>query len=361
VVSVVEQNFEKGEQKMVDVLMLTAQDLSNIALRFAKCLRMLDLDVRGFKAISHMRYGDELELIKMERVSKMPYVFKTDSLLQLAKQSRVLHFTSGTFVDTGVDVTKKIVVMQYGGRPFVGRPKGRKIENKFLNRFVNYTIVHHPYLLNTGSINPCLIKPPIDTDLLLPDYERRNPNKVIIGHFPSDKEKKAVPIKGTEIIRKVLETLKRTDAKKKFEYIIETNRLPWEQHLQRLKKCDVVIECYTPMVMQDKFGEWSTATLESASLGKITVTNSFNENIYVRTYGPSEICIANNPNQMEKVLYNLINLSNAELQNKKVKTREWVVRCHSMEATAKLLWEKVYKHIFPERRPKLIYGKENES
>jgi len=344
---------------MIDVLMLTAQDLSNIALRFSQCLKMLDLDVRAFKGGSHMSYGNELELAEMVRVSKMPYVYKSRVLLPLAKQARVLHFTSGTFVDTGVDVKQKIVVMQYGGRPFVGRPQGRIIENRFLNKFVNYTIVHHPYLLNTGSINPCLIKPPIDTDLLLPDYVRRNTNKIIIGHFPSDKEDKT-PIKGTNVIRKVLEVLKRTDVKKRFEYVIETNRLPWNQHLERLKKCDIVIECYTPKVMQDKFGEWSTATLESASLGKITVTNSFNENIYVQTYGPSEICIANNPNQMEKVLYKLIMLSNEELQNKKVKTREWVVRCHSMEATAKLLWEKVYKHIFPERRPKLIYGKDNE-
>jgi hypothetical protein len=345
---------------MLDVLMLTAQDLSNIAERFATCLRMLDLTVRAFKAQSHMKYGNEIEVIKMNQISKMPYIYSCPSLFKLANEARVVHFTSGTFVDTGVDVNKKIVIMQYGGRPFVGRPRGRQIENKFLNKFVNYTIVHHPYLLNSGSINPCLIKPPIDTNLLLPDYERRDKNKIIIGHFPSDKITKKHPVKGTELIKTILSNLKDSKLKNKFEYIIDVERLPWNQHLERLKKCDIVIECYTPKVMKDVFGEWSTAALESASLGKITVTNSFNETIYARTYGPSSLCIANNPKQLRNVLIHLINLSPLDLQIYKEKTREWVVRCHSMEATARLLWEKVYKHIFPDRRPKLIFGKDNE-
>lgn len=345
---------------MPDVLMLTAQDLSNIAWRFAQCLRMLDLDVRAFKAGSHMKYGNEIEIVPMTRISKMPYIYSCPSLFHLAKQSKVLHFTSGTFVDTGVTIGQKVVIMQYGGRPFVGRPKGRKIENKFLNKFVNYTIVHHPYLLKTGSKNPCLIKPPVDTEELQPDYQRRDPNKIIIGHFPSDKRPQKHPVKGTALIKRILQELKMTDLKNKFEYIIDVQRLPWEQHLERLKKCDVVIECYTPQVMQDVFGEWSTAALESAALGKITVTNSFNEIIYARTYGPSSLCIANNPKQMRNVLIHLINLSPKELRIYKEKTREWVVRCHSMEATAKLLWETVYKYIFPDRKPKLIFGKENE-
>lgn len=336
---------------MPDVLMLTSADLSNMAFRFSECLKMLDLDVRVFKKRSHMDYLNQVETIPMVQTSKIPFIFSCPDLRSLAKQSKVLHFTSGTYVDTGIKIRKKLVVLQYGGRPFVGNPIHRRKGTAFFNKFVTYTIVHHPYLLNQGAKNDCFIKPPVDTEYLQPYYERSDPDKIIIGHFPSNELRK-----GTPNIRRVLEDLKNTKLGTKFEYLIEGERVSWVEQLERIKKCDVVIECLTPQVGLDVFGEWSTATLESASMGKITVTNSFNENIYEETYGKSEYCIANDPIQLKEVLINLINMSNVDLQEKKIKTREWVVRCHGMEPTAKMLWNKVYQYLFPDRTPKLIYG-----
>jgi len=340
---------------MIDVLMLTAKDLSNMAWRFSNCLKLLDLNVQVFKQNKHMNYGDEVPTLPMKFLKKTPLVFTCFNLRKLARNSKVLHFTSGTFIDTGVNVKNKIVVLQYGGRPFVGFRNKRKACIRFFNTFVNYTIVHHPFMLQHGANNCCFIKPPVETDKLLPVFERQDLKKIIIGHFPSYDVRK-----GTKVIMKVLENLKASKFGNQFEYIIETERVPWHQQLERIKKCDVIIECLTPVVGDDKFGEWSTATLESAALGKITVTNSFHEDIYEKTYGPSEICIANDPTQLRKVLVQLINMTPEQIQDKKIKTREWVVRCHSMEATAILLWEKVYKHIFPDRRPKLIYEKEKQ-
>lgn len=336
---------------MLDVLMLTGTDLANMEWRFYNCLKMLDLNVRAFKAAKHMKYGNEIETIPMSIRSKVPLIFRCEKLLDLATEAKVLHFTSGTFVDTGIDIQQKKVVFQYGGRPFVGRPAVRNKCTKFINNFVTYTIVHHPYLLNLGAKHDCFIKPPVDTVELQPDFERKNLDKVIIGHFPSNESRK-----GTAVIRGVLEYLKKTSFENKFDYLIETERVPWADQLLRIKKCDIIIECLTPVVVEDTFGEWSTATLEAASLGKIVITNSFNEDIYEQHYGKSEICIANNEKQLRRMLIRLLKKPVDELQQKKLATREWVVKCHSMEATTKMLWEKVYKNLFPDRRPKLIYG-----
>jgi len=336
---------------MIDVLMLTADDLSNMALRFSECLKLLDIDVQVYKRRSHMNYGEEAKIVKMKLKKRIPLIYECPSLNKIARKSKVIHFISGTIVDTGINLKNKKVVVQYGGRPFVGFPSQRRKCTKYINNFVNYTIVHHPYLLNQGAKNECFIKPPVDTDFLKPDFRRKNPNKLIIGHFPSVSKRK-----GTFFILEILKRLKRKFGDK-FDYIVDDRRVSWNDQIKRINDCDIIIECLTPKVDKDRFGEWSTATTETAALGKITITNSFNEKIYKKYYGKSEICIANNPIELEKVIYDLIHLSNDKIQDKKIKTREWVIKYHSMVPTSIMLWDKVYKHIFPKRKPNLIYGK----
>ncbi len=335
---------------MIDVLVLTRKDLANMAWRTAECLKLLGLNVRAYKGHSHMDYSDQCDVIQMESKSKIPLAYKCLPLQKKAERARVLHFTSGTFIDTGVNVTKKKVVFQYGGRPYIGNPFKGASNMKFVNGFVDHTIVHHPCLLNKGARNETLIKPPVDTDKLQPEFDRRNNRKIIIGHFPSNEI-----VKGTEIINGVIENL--NSYKDRFEYFVETERVPWDQQLERMKGCDVIIECLTPKVKGTKFGEWSTAAMESAALGKITVTNSFNDKLYVKYYGQSQLVIANNRKQMASQLKKILEMTDREIMNKKIKTREWIVNKHGMEATAIALWDRVYKHLFPERKPRLIYEK----
>lgn len=337
---------------MADVLVLTRKDLSNMAWRTAECIRMLGLDVLAYKGHGHMNYPDQCQVIEMISVSATPLVYECKALKKEAGKAKVLHFTSGTFIDTGVNIQKKNVVFQYGGRPYIGSPWKRRICTKFANKFVNYTIVHHPCFLNKGAKNDMLIKPPVDTELLQPVFKRSNPRKVIIGHFPSNEI-----VKGTKIINEVIAHLKSTSFGNKFEYVFDTSRVGWNKQLERLKECDVIIECITPTVKGDAFGEWSTAAMESAALGKITVTNSVNENIYAKYYGRSQFVIANDGKQLTKKLKNIINFSDEKLRRRKIKTRNWIVEKHSMEATARVLWDKVYKHIFPDHKPDLIHGK----
>lgn len=329
---------------MTDVLILTFKDLSNVAKRTAECLRLLGLDVKVFKGKKHMAYVEESNVVRMDFVSKYPFVFECSSLKDIAEEAKVLHFSSGTFVDTGVDVQQKTIVFQYGGRPFVGKPRHREVCTEFVNTFVDYVVVHHPFLLNTGVNNAVFIKPPIDTNILKPKEfpERGIKYKRVIGHFPSNQH-----IKGTKSITRVLSNLLDRDPNR-FRFIIDTTRVPWKKHLERLNKCDIIIECLSPIVHKDIFGEWSTATLESAALAKITVTNSFNEDIYEDYYGKSSLVVANDEEELEDRLIELIDMPIDELQEKQKQTREWVVKNHSMESTAYWYWQYVYRHIFPD-------------
>jgi len=329
---------------MIDVLILTFKDLSNVAWRTGECLKLLGLNVMVYKGKGHMEYPGQCNIAKM-KITSIPlftYECKDKNVKQLAKQAKVLHFSSGTYVDTGIDIKNKTAVFQYGGRPFIGNPSKIKNHINFINKFVNYTVVHHPSFLKQGANNAVFIKPPIDTNIINPDFNKSHPKKLIIGHFPSNKI-----VKGTGVINSVIDGLMNGKYKNKVDYIVDTKRLPWNAHLERLKKCDVVIECITPTFKNSEFGEWSSAALESAALGKVTVTNSLHENIYEKHFGKSQLVVANNKLQLKKNLIRLIKLSDEELLDKKILTREWVVNTHSLEATARAYWEKVYKYIFP--------------
>ena len=68
-------------------------------------------------------------------------------------------------------------------------------------------------MLGLGAKNEHWIYYPVDTDYLKADY--KTPNKLVIGHFPSNPD-----VKGTEAITRVISKLEK-DPKysKRFEYI----------------------------------------------------------------------------------------------------------------------------------------------
>jgi len=327
----------------IDVLMLTFKDLSNTGWRTSKCLELLGLNVKFFKSKSHIKYTEEAEICKMKRNnnSSFPLAYECKELKHLAEQAKVIHFIAGTFVDTGVDLSKKKVIIQYGGRPYMTGNQRRRC-NRFFNNIADATIIQYPMLLGHGAKNEHLIYYPVDTDFLQPEFDR-NSEKVIIGHFPSNPR-----VKGTKTILKVINELENDKKyKDKFEYIgkrdLNKKMVGWLDHLEKFKTCDVVIETVKSTFKKNKFGEWGNSALESASLGKIVVTNSIRDNIYQKEYGDNSLHIANNENQLKNQLIKIINMSAEEIQKEKMKSRQWVEEKHSFESTSKRLWKKIYK------------------
>jgi len=255
----------------------------------------------------------------------------------------VVHFIASTFVNTGADLRDKFVVVQHGGATFRLEPK--KV-NEVFNPIANATIVHTPDLLGLGAKNEVWLSFPVDTNFIQPDYSFKE--KVIIGHFPSTTKSK-----GTDLILKVIAKLYQENSlQKKFKYVgvtthkKDTSRVSWLENLNRVNQCDILIDACCPKQKGKVYGEWANAALEAAALGKIVITHSLKQELYKKEFGECSLFIANNEIELENTLRKLLNLSRTELFSLKQKSREWVVKNHSMRVFAKRLWDKVYRNFF---------------
>ena len=347
-------------KKEIDVLMLAYADWSNTGYRFSKCLELLGLNVVFLKGIKHkFNYPEQARVYgKLKnKTGTFPITVSIDNfensiIRELMVKSRVIHFHATSYVLNDLDLSRKKVVVQHGGSTYRRQP-GRC--NSVFNKFSDATILQCPDLLNLGANNEHLIYYPVDTLLLKPNFEQAE-RRVVIGHFPSRPE-----VKGTATILKVIDKLSKDPmVKDKFIYRGtraakgKSGQVSWERHLERVSKCDVLIETLNLTYKKKKFGEWGNTAIEAAALGKVVLTNSLTPDIYAKEYGDCALNITNNAKELEDNLRRIILMSSRELKEEKIRTRKWVVENHSMEANAKRLWNKIYHNFFPERTPGIL-------
>ncbi len=325
---------------MFDVLMLAKNDFSNTGWRFFKCLQHLGLDVLALKGEFHPFYYPE-QIPIHPVLSKLPnnnLILEAFELHSLAKNARVLHFITSTLIHPGVKLAEKKIVMQHGGSAY--RANYEKL-NPIYNEVVDTTITQMPDLLGHGANNEQWIYYPVDTAFLQPVFKRGK--KLKIGHFPSSPS-----IKGTTKILKVIRSLEERYGNR-FEYVGASGKGPeltrWTDCLRKMSECDIIVEAMSMKAQGRTYGEWGNTALESAALGKIVVTHSLTSDLYKKEFGPCALNIANTPEALRKTLINILSLSDNEILTMKQQTRAWVEEKHSIPATAKRLWEKVYKDL----------------
>jgi len=335
--------------KLIDVLMLAKNDWANTGYRFWRCARSLGLNTIMFKGERHaFRYENQAPLhpsLTGLPVDLYPVTVMAPYLEFLLAQARVVHFLASTFILTPgwkwSPETK--VVVQHGGSTYRLAPDR---SNAIFNPICDATIIQCPDLLELGAKNETLIYYPVDTDALQPQFEPRYLGKILVGHFPSDPS-----VKGTAEILKIVGKLEADPTvSTRFGYQGIRNVggtahwVPWEEQLQRVGACDVIIETVNPSIAGRKFGEWGNTALEAAAMGKIVVTNSLSVDVYKREYGGNPaLHIANTPEALESCLRDLMAMPDEEIAQRKHHARDWAVKNHSMEATAKRLWERVYR------------------
>ena len=132
------------------------------------------------------------------------------------------------------------------------------------------------------------------------------------------------------------------------------HQVSWEQNIERMRNCDIIIETHQPSLNLDGrgskvFGEWGNTAIEGASLGKSVITNSLTTDYYSQEYGDMGLHIANDEEDLVSNLYELVHMGRQKVLEDGEKTREWVVNNHSMEATALRLWNRIYSNFFPEK------------
>lgn len=342
---------------MIDVLMLTKYDWANTGWRFQKCLQSLGLKVKFFKGRNHeFNYGQEAPLhpaLERRETSKYPIILEAHELRALAEKSHVIYFMHTTFVDTGINLREKYVVVDHGGITYRNEPEKC---NEIFNQIADATIGHCPDVLCHGAVNEHLIYYPVDTELFKPDYSKKgSKGKLVIGHFPSNPENK-----GTKIFLSAIKTLG-MDAKYKdrFEYIGVQNgtwkdnvKRQWKENIKLIQSCDILMETCKitlPDVINNRevmFGEWGNTSIEASASGVPVVTNSLTEQYYESEYGELGVHVANSELSVITQLKKFIDMNDKELLKAKMEAREWAVKKHSIDATAKRMWDKVFCNFF---------------
>ena len=84
-------------------------------------------------------------------------------LKELVEEADVVHFIASTFVDTGVNLKNKKVVVNHGGSTLRLFPKETL---RVFNEFVSFSIIQCPDLLNLGSKNEVLLYYPVDVNYI---------------------------------------------------------------------------------------------------------------------------------------------------------------------------------------------------
>ncbi len=322
----------------LDVLHVCKWDWANTGYRFVKCMQMVGLNVIALKGIKHdYDYSDQIGVIPQLGGTvyyRHPITIMAPELRPLAESARVIHFHASTFVDMGIDLTQKKVVVQHGGSTYRKAPDDC---DKVFNQFASVTIMQFPMYMVHNPNNPVLVYYPVDTDLIQPDFSRKG--RLRIGHFPSTGS-----AKGTEDIEKVCCSLSRLPGyKDRFEYTVDKTNLPWSQHIDRMRQYDIIIETVKEVYHGQRFGEWGNTALEAAALGKVVVTNCHSSELYRREYGDCALQIANDRPQLMDTLKRLISMDDADIGRLAQETRQWVEEKHGMKPTADRLWMKVYQ------------------
>jgi len=316
--------------RLWDVFYICQDDWANSAYRYSNCLKRLGLKVMAIKINPHpFFYPETLPTYQNLQAAEVQGFVDKSSVI-------VLHNST---VLEGINFHGKPVVAQHGGNLY--RQWHDKL-NSFLNPITAATILQCPDLLGLGAKNEHWISFPVDTDYINPTGMEGHEGKLIFGHFPSNPT-----AKGTKTICGVVD--KFSD---RFKYIgsrsdnAMKNVFTWDENLSRLADCDVYIECLHPTHAGNKFGEFGNQALEAAAMGKIVITNSLAKDLYEKEYGRNELIIANTPEELEASIESVLQMSSAQVLEKKKAMRDWVVENHSFEAIGKRLWEKVYKGFF---------------
>jgi glycosyltransferase involved in cell wall biosynthesis len=336
---------------MIDVLMLTHYDNANTGYRFSKCLELLGLKVLFYKGRTHSynypKQGKVHRAIaKTKKIRDSASTFYIPALQPIVKEAKVIHFIASSFINTGLHLTNKKVVVQHGGSLY--RQYYKRL-NRIFNPIADATIIQMPDLLNLGAKNETYISFPVDTDYLKPNFKRKS-NKILIGHFPS-----GIEVKGTRLILDAIQRLKNfPELKNRFEYVgikdlnvkPKSGGISWDSNLKRVSNCDVIIDACNLKQRGKVYGEWGNSAFEAAALGTIPITHSLKVGLYEKIYGKCPLHIANRKKDVVNRLREIILMSDKELLAEKKKLRKWIVRKHSFKATAKRLWDEIYCNFF---------------
>jgi len=327
--------FDSGSR--LKCLLIAQIDWANLGYELSQALKSVGVDAIAIAQKPHSEFNFDPQ----------PYIYNhIDEVKTLAKDADIIILMHSINTDTGVESeynkTKGACVF-HGGTVY--RRGGSSVNDKFLRLNINLALIQTVDLLGKDDrIIEEWILPPINTVEFQPIYNHKYPIKKVLAHYPSTPG----PRKGTDDIREVILQLK-SDVNVPFEYLTGPV-IPYRENLDRVKQCDIYIECLSPTVAGMIHGEWGMSALEAAAFGKVVVTNFLSSDKYKKEYGEHKIFVANSKDELYSQLKYLLSLSMQDLERHQKETRNWVEQKHSYQAVGKRLLKAFYKHLVWERK-----------
>jgi len=170
--------------------------------------------------------------------------------------------------------------------------------------------------------------PPVDTDYLFFENKINELRQVL--HCPSNFEKK-----GTSQFITTMTELEKSIPN--FRWSVG-DRVNWYTNIDRIRDCDIYFDACQPILRGKPYGFWGMAALEAAALGKVVITHfNHNEKRYIKLYGKHPLQVANNFNEVKERIIECLTMNETDLKNLQSKTRQWVVKNHSLKVVGKRL------------------------
>lgn len=287
-----------------DLILVCLNDWSNVGYILQRSLQSVGVDALALKRKSHgFNYPRQADLVPRPVLDS--YVERTKSVI----------FMHSQFIDVPLRQGQTISVF-HGGTKYRKHPKAI---NRRFNPLVSATFIQTVDLLNLGAKNEVWLIPGVDYDSL-PEPQRYKSGSRTFAHYPRG------DYKGTE---GMLKAVSEAEEEITFEFDHSKEFLSWPDHLSRMNRCDVYIDCLEPC------GEWGMTALEAASLGKVVITNFGGNSLYQETYGSHELLVANTPEEITERIFEVLSWSDSEVRSKQQATLEWARGTHSYEATGR--------------------------
>ena len=289
------------------VVFLSHNDWANMSYEYSKALNQIGISTWAFKIGSnHPNYKIGVPKFK-----------KTKEILKLIIKANVIVFNHSEFIDTGIDLSNKLVCVMHTGSKY--RQNSKKL-NKFFNRIVDVTFSGGD-VLNMGAKNEYWLQPAIDTNKLEPNYKKDFNKPIIIAHYPSGN-------KCSDNIQKAINNLK----SKNFIFKYDQTRVSWEENLKRVSECDIYIEALCSHQNEIPLYIYGISAIESSALGKITCARFPVINEYEKIFGKCGIFATNTIQELTNTLDRILSLSKEDFLNLQKESRLWAERTSSYNA-----------------------------
>ena len=301
------------------ILFIARADWVAVGFSFAKALRSIGVEAMAIAV-------ENRPLIESDKQAK---VVSFKEACELCKSAEWIVFMHSQFPwkrELLPYIADKKIAVFHGGSSY---RQAVKAENDNWNPIVDLTLIQMPSMMGLGAKNEYWMIPPIDINNIQPVYRTEISNILRVGHFPT-----SAKLKGTAIIEKSVNMAIRNNVP--LEYF-SGRMIEWCENLKRMAYCDIIVSQILQSFGGHTMGEWGITALEAAALGKIVLSTFNSSEKYSREYGSYELIRVDDDSMLLHELQLIAKWEHSVIREKQQKTRAWVEKQHSMEATGQRL------------------------